>query len=46
VSTGISQLDRLLSPPSLPGHAVSGGYMRGKVTEIFGPSGAGKTSFG
>jgi RecA/RadA recombinase len=46
VSTGISQLNTLLSPPSLPGHHVSGGYMRGKVTEIFGPPGVGKTSFG
>ncbi|KAF2824292.1 P-loop containing nucleoside triphosphate hydrolase protein [Ophiobolus disseminans] len=46
VSTGISQLNNLLLPPSLPGHDVSGGYMRGKVTEIFGPSGVGKTSFG
>ncbi|KAH7072386.1 P-loop containing nucleoside triphosphate hydrolase protein [Paraphoma chrysanthemicola] len=46
VSTGISQLNSLLSPQGLPGHDVSGGYMRGKVTEIFGPSGVGKTSFG
>ncbi|KAH6364819.1 hypothetical protein HBI34_158990 [Parastagonospora nodorum] len=46
VSTGIAHLDKLLAPPSLPGHDVAGGYMRGKVTEIFGPSGAGKTSFG
>ncbi|KAF2035225.1 P-loop containing nucleoside triphosphate hydrolase protein [Setomelanomma holmii] len=46
VSTGIVQLDTLLAPPRLPGHGVSGGYMRGKVTEIFGPSGVGKTSFG
>jgi predicted ATP-dependent serine protease len=46
VSTGISILDQVLSPPSLPGHNVSGGYMRGKVTEIFGPSGVGKTAFG
>jgi hypothetical protein len=46
VSTGLSQLDQLLTPPSLPGHDASGGYMRGKVTEIFGPSGVGKTAFG
>ena len=46
VSTGISQLDQVLCPPSLPGHDVSGGYTRGKVTEVFGPSGAGKTTFG
>jgi hypothetical protein len=46
VSTGITQLDQALSPPSLPGYDVSGGYMRGKVTEVFGPSGVGKTAFG
>ncbi|KAF2847042.1 P-loop containing nucleoside triphosphate hydrolase protein [Plenodomus tracheiphilus IPT5] len=46
VSTGISQLDKVLSAPSLPGHDAAGGYMRGKVTEVFGPSGVGKTSFG
>jgi RecA/RadA recombinase len=46
VSTGVRQLDKLLAPPSLPGHDVSGGYMRGKVTEVFGPSGVGKTAFG
>ncbi|KAH7379509.1 P-loop containing nucleoside triphosphate hydrolase protein [Pyrenochaeta sp. MPI-SDFR-AT-0127] len=46
VSTGISQLDKILAPPSLPGHNVSGGYIRGKVTEVFGPSGVGKTAFG
>ncbi|KAF1843465.1 P-loop containing nucleoside triphosphate hydrolase protein [Cucurbitaria berberidis CBS 394.84] len=46
VSTGISQLNKLLAPASLPGHDVSGGYMRGKVTEVFGPSGVGKTAFG
>lgn len=46
VSTGISQLDKVLSVPSLPGHDAPGGYLRGKVTEIFGPSGVGKTSFG
>ncbi|KAL5117103.1 hypothetical protein ACEQ8H_004928 [Pleosporales sp. CAS-2024a] len=46
VSTGIWQLDQLLVPQSLPGHPVAGGYMRGKVTEIFGPPGVGKTSFG
>lgn len=46
VSTGLTQLDKILSVPSPPGHGASGGYIRGKVTEIFGPSGAGKTSFG
>ncbi|RMZ73511.1 p-loop containing nucleoside triphosphate hydrolase [Pyrenophora seminiperda CCB06] len=46
VSTGITQLDQALSSPGLPGHHVSGGYSRGKVTEVFGPSGVGKTTFG
>ena len=46
VSTGITQLDKVLSTPSLPGHDASGGYTRNKVTEVFGPSGAGKTAFG
>ncbi|KAI8931290.1 hypothetical protein NX059_011633 [Plenodomus lindquistii] len=46
VSTGLSQLDKVLSAPSLPGHDAAGGYRRGKVTEIFGPSGLGKTSLG
>lgn len=42
--TGLGQLDKLLAPPSLPGHHVAGGYARGKVTEVYGPPGAGKTS--
>jgi RecA/RadA recombinase len=46
VSTGIAQLDKVLSAPTPPGHDASGGYVRGKVTEIFGPSGVGKTAFG
>lgn len=44
VPTGLTQLDKLLAPPSLPGHNVAGGYARGKVTEVYGPSGVGKTS--
>lgn len=44
VSTGLTQLDKLLAPASLPGHHVGGGYARGKVTEVYGPPGAGKTS--
>lgn len=44
VPTGLTQLDRLLTPPSLPGLDAAGGYARGKVTEVFGPSGVGKTS--
>ncbi|KAH7552342.1 P-loop containing nucleoside triphosphate hydrolase protein [Bipolaris maydis] len=46
VSTGITQLDKVLSVPAPLGHDASGGYTRGKVTEIFGPSGVGKTTFG
>ncbi|KAF2636926.1 P-loop containing nucleoside triphosphate hydrolase protein [Massarina eburnea CBS 473.64] len=46
VSTGLAPLDKALAPHGLPGRSVSGGYMRGKVTEIFGPPGVGKTAFG
>ncbi|KAF2242978.1 P-loop containing nucleoside triphosphate hydrolase protein [Trematosphaeria pertusa] len=46
VSTGLSQLNRILAPSGLPGRSASGGYMRGKVTEVFGPPGVGKTAFG
>lgn len=46
ISTGLTQLDRLLSPQGLPGRNVQGGLVRGKVTEVYGPSGAGKTAFG
>ncbi len=46
VSTGLSQLNKFLSPQSLSGHVIAGGLMRGKVTEVFGPSGSGKTAFG
>lgn len=42
--TGLTQLDKLLAPPSLPGQQVGGGYARGKVTEVYGPSGVGKTA--
>ncbi|KAJ4314635.1 hypothetical protein N0V94_006365 [Neodidymelliopsis sp. IMI 364377] len=44
VPTGLKQLDKLVAPPSLPGHDTTGGYARGKVTEVYGPSGVGKTS--
>ncbi|KAF9694160.1 hypothetical protein EKO04_007804 [Ascochyta lentis] len=44
VPTGLRQLDRLLAPPSLPGRDMAGGYARGKVTEVYGPPGVGKTS--
>ncbi|KAF1980190.1 P-loop containing nucleoside triphosphate hydrolase protein [Bimuria novae-zelandiae CBS 107.79] len=46
VRTGLSQLDKHLAPHGLPGRTATGGYMRGKVTEIFGPPGVGKTAFG
>jgi RecA/RadA recombinase len=46
VGTGLSQLDKHLAPHGLPGRTVAGGYTRGKVTEIFGPPGVGKTAFG
>lgn len=46
VSTGLSQLNRILSPQNLPGYTTTGGLKRGKVTEVFGPSGVGKTAFG
>ena len=46
VSTGLSQLNRILSPQSPPGYNTTGGLKRGKITEIFGPSGVGKTAFG
>lgn len=42
--TGLTQLDKLLAPLDLPGRAVAGGYARGKVTEVYGPSGVGKTA--
>lgn len=44
VPTGLRQLDKLLAPPSLPAQQLTGGYARGKVTEVYGPSGVGKTS--
>ncbi|KAJ4986820.1 rad55 protein [Stagonosporopsis vannaccii] len=44
VPTGLAQLDRLLAPPSLRGQPVAGGFARGKVTEVCGPPGVGKTS--
>ena len=46
VSTGLTQLNRILAPQGLPGHNVVGGLMRGKITEVYGPSGVGKTAFG
>ncbi|KAF1995433.1 P-loop containing nucleoside triphosphate hydrolase protein [Amniculicola lignicola CBS 123094] len=46
VSTGLAQLNRILAPQGLPGHSIPGGLLRGKVTEVYGPSGVGKTAFG
>ncbi|KAF2275624.1 P-loop containing nucleoside triphosphate hydrolase protein [Westerdykella ornata] len=46
VSTGLTQLDKILTPYALPGRDVHGGFVRGKVTEIYGPPGVGKTTFG
>ena len=46
MSTGLSQLNRILAPQSLPGLDIEGGLLRGKVAEVYGPSGVGKTAFG
>ncbi|KAH7121215.1 P-loop containing nucleoside triphosphate hydrolase protein [Dendryphion nanum] len=46
VSTGLSQLNRILTPQGLPGRNIQGGLLRGKVTEVYGPPGVGKTAFG
>ncbi|KAF2180558.1 P-loop containing nucleoside triphosphate hydrolase protein [Zopfia rhizophila CBS 207.26] len=46
VSTGLTQLNKLLSPHGFPGSNLQGGLARGKVTEVYGPSGVGKTTFG
>ncbi|KAF2019368.1 P-loop containing nucleoside triphosphate hydrolase protein [Aaosphaeria arxii CBS 175.79] len=46
VSTGLAQLNKILSPRSLPGRDIHGGLPRGKVAEVYGPSGVGKTALG
>jgi len=48
ISTGLPQLDALLvgCANNHNGANMSGGLIRGKVTEIYGPPGAGKTTFG
>ncbi|KAF2734588.1 P-loop containing nucleoside triphosphate hydrolase protein [Polyplosphaeria fusca] len=46
VSTGLGQLNKILAPQGLPGSNIQGGLVRGKITEVYGPSGAGKTAFG
>lgn len=49
ISTGLGQLDTLLGgntyqSDGLPDVATAGGLERGKVTEVWGPPGAGKTT--
>ncbi|KAF2475692.1 P-loop containing nucleoside triphosphate hydrolase protein [Lindgomyces ingoldianus] len=44
--TGLPQLNKILSPLGFPGRNSQGGLVRGKVTEVYGPSGVGKTAFG
>ena len=49
VSTRVDLLDKILqNRPSSPvgGDSITGGVSRGKVTEIYGPSGIGKTTLG
>ncbi|KAF2261491.1 P-loop containing nucleoside triphosphate hydrolase protein [Lojkania enalia] len=46
ISTGLAQLNRILGPRGPPGRSTEGGLVRGKVTEVYGPSGVGKTAFG
>lgn len=43
ISTGVSLLNALLSG-DVSNNAETGGFERGKVTEIWGPKGAGKTA--
>ena len=46
ISTGISLLDAVLQnrEPRSDGEPLHGGVSRGKVTEIYGPPGVGKTA--
>ncbi|KAG9241840.1 P-loop containing nucleoside triphosphate hydrolase protein [Calycina marina] len=52
VSTGLRDLDAILqnqnpaAPADEASHAFKGGVSRGRVTEVYGPSGVGKTAFG
>ncbi len=49
ISTGIGLLDCALQnqePVALHEEPVCGGVSRGKVTEVFGPPGIGKTALG
>ncbi|KID71024.1 DNA recombination/repair protein RecA/RadB, ATP-binding domain protein, partial [Metarhizium hybridum] len=47
LSTGLEELDQALLPPTpagSPGSTSVGGIKRGQITEIWGPSGTGKTA--
>jgi RecA/RadA recombinase len=50
ISTGLEELDLVLQsrdPAIVPeSNAFPGGISRGKVTEVWGPSGVGKTALG
>lgn len=46
VSTGLSELDRVLSGRTSTAPDEQGGLSKGQVTEIWGPPGAGKTAVG
>jgi RecA/RadA recombinase len=49
ISTGLVQLDAVLQnrePILSEGEPVNGGVTRGKVTEVYGPPGVGKTALG
>jgi RecA/RadA recombinase len=49
ISTGLSRLDCILQnqePSLLDEDFVCGGVSRGKVTEVYGPPGVGKTTLG
>ncbi|KAJ5541896.1 hypothetical protein N7535_004315 [Penicillium sp. DV-2018c] len=42
IATGLPRLDEILN--DIPEHSNQGGILRGHITEVFGPPGAGKTS--
>jgi RecA/RadA recombinase len=49
ISTGLTELDRALATNSSlngPEDECPGGILRGQVTELWGPPGAGKTALG
>ena len=48
VSTGLPELDQILQGKDSRGvgqETLSGGLVRGQVTEVYGPPGVGKTTF-